>query len=98
MNLNALSKKAVKAWGVQSQLAMVSEECSELIQAVQKMQRTGDMDKKIMDVLEEVADVEIMLEQLKYICGPVHAKKQIEIFKQKKLSRLGVLLQNAKES
>jgi hypothetical protein len=97
MNLNALVKRAVKAWGVKAQLGMVMEECAELIVAVNKMQRTGDMDKKIIKVLEEVADVEIMLEKLKYICGPVHSKQNIEIFKRIKMARLDELLKKQKE-
>lgn len=97
MNLNAICKRAVKQWGVKAQLGMVIEECAELIVAVNKMQRTGDMDRKIIKVLEEIADVEIMLEQLKYICGPSHSKINIETFKRVKISRLDKMLKEAKE-
>jgi hypothetical protein len=55
-------EKAVLQWGEASQLDMAIEECAELIVALQhwKRERIGT-DK----VIEEIADVEIMMGQLR---------------------------------
>ena len=55
---------AVEQYGERNQLDMVEEECAELIQAVCKRKRGIDNKDNLVD---EIADVEIMLEQLKYI-------------------------------
>lgn len=53
-------------YGLDSQLNILQEELSELIQAVSKYRR-GDQSH----ILEEIADVEIMLDQVKYLlCNP----------------------------
>lgn len=49
-------------YGLDSQLNILQEELSELIQAVSKYRR-GDQSH----ILEEIADVEIMLDQVKYL-------------------------------
>lgn len=51
-------------YGLGSQLNILQEELSELIQAVSKYRR-GDQSH----ILEEIADVEIMLDQVKYLLG-----------------------------
>lgn len=51
-------------YGLDSQLNILQEELSELIQAVSKYRR-GDPSH----ILEEIADVEIMLDQVKYLLG-----------------------------
>lgn len=51
-------------YGLDSQLNILQEELSELIQAVSKYRR-GDQSH----ILEEIADVEIMLDQVKYLLG-----------------------------
>ena len=57
-------KKIADHYGLASQLNILQEELSELIQAVSKYRR-GDH----YHILEEIADVEIMLEQVKYLLG-----------------------------
>ncbi|MBE9509346.1 MAG: hypothetical protein IMY71_00585 [Bacteroidetes bacterium] len=60
---------------------MLVEECSELIQALQKFNhRHGNPD----NVVEELADVEIMCEQMRLIFNPV----RIDEVKKLKLERL----------
>ncbi len=56
-------KNAVTQWGVDAQLNQAIEECAELIQAINKFRRINDRD----NLLEEIADVEIMIGQLKII-------------------------------
>ena len=53
-------------WGLDKQINQVSEECAELIIALNKWRRAPD-DKKPdkMTIAEEISDVQIMLEQMK---------------------------------
>ncbi len=64
-------KKAIATWGKQAQLLMVLEEMSELQKEILKHINRG---KDNMDeIIDETADVEIMLEQLKFIFD-IHQK------------------------
>lgn len=56
-------REAIDKYGIEAQLDMVAEECSELIQAIMKYKRTKSM-SGAENVLEESADVFIMLKQL----------------------------------
>jgi len=77
-----LFKDAVDKWGVDAQLNMVIEECAELIQAVTKVKR-HENEKTIDNLIEEAADVEIMLSQLNimYMCGQKVYLKKLEKMK-----------------
>jgi len=59
--------KAISKYG-EKQLDIAQEECAELIQAISKWKRYGN-EKAKLNVIEEVADVTIMLEQLKIMFG-----------------------------
>lgn len=59
---------AIKKWGEDSQIDMIVEECAELIKAIQKMRRNKSPEAH-QAVLEELADVRIMVEQAYYIFG-----------------------------
>lgn len=66
-------KQICKHYGIESQKMILMEECAELIQAVSKLTRAeqgGKAFEKIqaaVDLVEEMADVQIMIEQvLKY--------------------------------
>ena len=75
-----------------AQYMQTAEECSELIKALSKLQRaTSEEDRlkistAIRDVIEEIADVEVMLEQLKYLLD-IPNSKTIEAIKECKLDR-----------
>lgn len=58
-------------YGVISQLWMLAEECAELIQAVSKWQRIAD-DKVEKCLIEEAADVKIMLWQLEIMISQLN--------------------------
>ena len=60
-----LCQKAIDAWGTDAQLLMVLEEMSELQKEILKNINRGK--DNLPEIIEEIADVEIMLEQLKYI-------------------------------
>jgi len=73
--------EAVKKWGHNMQIDMLVEECAELIAAVNRLKRKRT---DLLPLLEEIADVEIMLGQMRCIFDP----ELIETVKRKKLTRL----------
>ena len=60
-------KYIAKRYGKESQLRQLQEECAELIVACSKQLR--GQDKSINNVIEELADVRIMIEQIEYLYG-----------------------------
>lgn len=85
-----LYNQAIKQWGNNSQMDMCIEECAELIQAISKMKRPNRMaGQALKNLCEEIADVEIMLEQIRLI---VHKDGLIDNIKDEKLEKLQKLL------
>lgn len=77
-----ICKEAVKVFGKEQQTMMFIEECGELFQAISKHRRGfGSKD----NIIEEIADVEIMLEQLKYV---YKCHREVNQMKNKKIIRL----------
>jgi len=74
-------QKAVDKWGNASQMMMAQEECGELIACISQFTRGR---KSKYHLAEEVADVEIMCEQLRYMIGSDIVDKE----KTKKAERL----------
>jgi NTP pyrophosphatase (non-canonical NTP hydrolase) len=84
-------KLVIDKFGIDYQLAIVQEECAELIQAISKLKRAGNSDhpgrtaKAAMNKLyEEVADVQIMLDQIKLM----YPSKAYDTIRTEKLARL----------
>ena len=77
-------RKAYKLWGYNAQMFMIFEEMAELQKAICKSIRQSNPD--MVAIIEEIADVEIMLEQLQYIA--MIPREQIEKQKEEKLFRL----------
>lgn len=102
MNKNTeirIMKSAIEKYGADGQLSVVIEECSELIQAICKYQRAKantktsrrDLDKRIDALIEEAADVQIMLDQLAMMRSewdPVIYSDMIVKVREDKLNRL----------
>lgn len=84
--IDTLLQQAVEKWGEDSQLGMMQEECAELIQAISKYERNGAY-QDYENICEEIADVELMIAQMKYIFGD-KADELISKMKEKKLLRL----------
>ena len=97
-----LLQKIADTYGYESQREMLVEECSELIQAVQKLKRvdnSGDaerIDKATSAYLEEMADVSIMLEQMRYMLTP-RLTRELDSYISKKLDRQIERIEQAKE-
>lgn len=75
-------KAALEKYGVGAQIGMLTEECGELLSAINKLNRSRCSSD---DVLTELADVSIMVEQLSLIYG---GYEKFLIEKDKKLIRL----------
>lgn len=67
-------------YGLEQQLRQTQEECAELIVAISKAFRGEGYN----DVTNEIADVEIMCEQIKYILS---VSKAVDKVKQSKIER-----------
>ena len=80
---NPLYRQALEKWGLNFQLSMLASECSELIHTVMESLMLRDGGNAI-DLFEELADVEIMCGQMRYIFGD----KDIDDWKRLKLERL----------
>jgi len=87
---NSLSMKAWQTFG-SKQYFMVVEECAELIQATSKLFRKGPQELILDNVAEEIADVEIMIRQLK-VAHPSLVDR-VEEWEEQKLTRLSELLE-----
>jgi len=86
---------ALELWGHESQIDMTIEECAELIQALMKYRRKqGDHDEALESVIEEIADVEIMLGQMKVLFD--FQGNKVEYAKRRKLRRLEEMIYDAK--
>lgn len=76
-------ERALKTWGKEPQMLQVIEEMSELTKEILKnVNRKKD---NIAELIEETADVEIMLEQLKCCYG---IAKQVAEYKENKLLKI----------
>lgn len=63
MSRRELYKKAIKKWGIELQIGMFHEEIGELIKAINKLRR-HPINPNLLQVEEEIADVQIMIEQM----------------------------------
>lgn len=81
--VHPICKRALETWGETAQMLMVIEEMSELTKEILKnINRCKD---NISEIIEETADVEIMLEQLK---ANYKIEQEVIEYKQKKLLQI----------
>lgn len=91
VNRKLILASAIDKYGVQAQVMMAIEEMAELTKALCKLPRsTGGDDTKarIGHVREELADVQIMIDQMKLIYGDT------EEIEQEKLDRLEKMIRD----
>lgn len=91
MKTGDLYAAAVKKYGKISQLIMCMEEMAELTKEISKSIRGADNSSAIS---EEIADVEIMLEQLRVI---YHNRSEVDTIKADKLCRLAYRMEEVHE-
>ena len=92
MNEFEIYEQAVKHYGHINQIVKGIEECGELIQA---LARWAEGDAVVGNIAEEIADVEIMLEQVKIILGDKY-EEYLVLKKTEKLGKLAERLAGAK--
>lgn len=63
--VEAIFKQALNTYGLGMQTVMLCEECAELTKASTKLLRNGDSKELVIALTEEMADVLIMIEQMK---------------------------------
>lgn len=91
MSNKELYCRVIRKFGIEYQMGLLQEECAELIQAVSKYRRNNGSIDTIVKLLEEMADVEIMIEQMKvYFNASVIS---FNLSKNEKLQRLEKMLE-----
>ena len=91
--MNDIYERAIKLWGDTAQLRMLQEESTELSLAAAKMCRhfrAKDAHLRYLNLAEEIADVEIMIEQMHLIFPKI--QQSVTYYKLKKLDRLNELV------
>jgi len=87
MRYQEIYAKTIKKWGEEAQYDQMIEECAELIATLQHFAR-GKVDKDA--VVDELADVFLMVGQLTYMFGEDQLADAVE----KKVAKLQLLLDN----
>lgn len=90
-DMRYICHKAIELWGQNLQTVVCMEEMAELMQSLSKNIRGVHNEPNIA---EEIADVEIMLEQLKQI---FHVRGDVEDYREKKLERLEKRIESGRE-
>ena len=108
MDKEELYKEAVELWGEHLQVNMIAEEASEVIKAILKSYRTEKHTNESFSftpkLIEELADLAIMLEQAHVLLEHHYYRKfgdmkpMEELFQEKKQEKLERLEQMIKES
>lgn len=84
--------KILRHYGVSSQLRKLAEECGEAVQAALKYDYRADEITK-QALITEIADLEIMVQQIKFLVGYEKVNKEIDF----KLNRQLERIKNGKE-
>jgi NTP pyrophosphatase (non-canonical NTP hydrolase) len=85
MNKENIYKQAGDLFGQKAQIIVAIEEMSELIQALTKYLRT---DMVTENLAEEIVDVEIMIEQLRFIFKGINSMiDETKVYKLERLER-----------
>lgn len=90
-------KRIHDTWGEESQFNMMTEEMGELLQAISKYRRAKtktDKRNALVHLCEEIADVENMINQFRYMFD----EELIDKFKEEKLKRTDNILKNSKNA
>jgi NTP pyrophosphatase (non-canonical NTP hydrolase) len=83
------TRKQAEQFGIENRLLQCTEECGELIQALSKYQRILQGDKTCQTdmchaeymIADEIADVELLLEQIKCLLGNEREVRERKLYK-----------------
>lgn len=87
-----LYERNIQYHGIEQETTIAMEECSELIQAISKCKRYGCMDNYRDNLIEEIADVLFVIDELKIIYDI--SDKAISEIKQYKINRQDYRIEN----
>lgn len=87
-----LYERNIQYHGIEQETTIAMEECSELIQAISKCKRYGCVDKYRDNLIEEIADVLIIINELQLIYNISNA--DIENIKKYKIDRMDYRIKN----
>ena len=87
-----LYERNIRYHGTQQETTIAMEECSELIQAISKCKRYGCIDKYRENLIEEIADVLIIINELQLIYDI--SNDDIENIKKYKMDRMDYRIKN----
>lgn len=86
-----INKCAIDTYGKQLQIGMVIEECLELATELHKLRRADkDRDKIRENIIDEIADVSIMINQCRIMFGETEIDKRINFKMNKLRTKLGM--------
>lgn len=86
-NEKQLFEKALRLWGLSAQKGMVMEECGELLTALNRFNRNRATDN---DVIDELADVIILIGQMSVVFG----EEKLQFAIDQKMARLEYRIKN----
>lgn len=89
IQIDKYTRKQAEQFGIENRLLQCTEECGELIQALSKYQRILQGDKTCQPdmchaeymITDEIADVELLLEQIKYLLGNEMEVRERKLYK-----------------
>lgn len=84
-----LFDKCLAKWGLNSQILMLAEEAGELSVATLHLLRDKKRKEALNNFAEEIADVELMLQEIKYY---LNISDLIKKYRKQKIERLEALL------
>ena len=87
-----LYERNIRYHGTQQETTIAMEECSELIQAISKCKRYGFVDNHRDNLIEEIADVLIVINELQLIYDI--SDNDIENIKNTKMDRMDYRIKN----
>ena len=87
-----LYERNIKYHGIEQETTIAMEECSELIKAISKCKRYGCVDKYRDNLIEEIADVLIVINELQLIYDI--SNDDIENIKNTKMDRMDYRIKN----
>lgn len=89
IQIDKYTRKQAEQFGIENRMLQCTEECGELIQALSKYQRILQGDKTCQTdmchaeymITDEIADVELLLEQIKYLLGNEMEVRERKLYK-----------------
>ena len=87
-----LYERNIQYHGIEQETTIAMEECSELIKAISKCKRYGFVDKHRDNLIEEIADVLIVINELQLIYDI--SNDDIENIKKYKIDRMDYRIKN----